>query len=283
MDSQKRETDLINMSEKLVSIIPLNHFESDIKKIRLNDKVHLRRMRKHDIVKIKDSFLTVRAVLGEVLKSANYLLEIKLEDEYSSTWTHGSSFVRDVVLALRLLKVGDVSVSCAFLMRAKDKALLSCTMPSIRSPIPLRPVNPYVLEKKEVADFKMLWKRVQKIAWKPYLYLPLSKFMEAYEKDTPDEKILDYTIALESLVFYKEDKPIHYTGNVIGIAIGMLLGENQNQRDQIKATLVEAYKVRNAKVHGNMEKLRSLLKNIERLGLESEEYLRSALRRFIEE
>ncbi len=89
-------------------------------------------------------------------------------------------------------------------------------------------------------------------------------------------------IAFESLVFHGERKTFE-GGKVIGISIGMLIGNNQKERTEIKKKLVRAYEVRNAKVHGNTEKLRKLGKDVEKLSLDIEDYLRRVLRRLVEE
>ena len=147
--------------------------------------------------------------------------------------------------------------------------------------------NPYFLKKEEIKSFSQLWNRLQKINdEQPQLEFPLTQFTRAFEERASKEfsdAIVDYMIALESLVFYEESRSVEPAGKVIGIAIGMLLGNNQDERTEIKETLIKAYEIRNAKVHGNLEKLQKYGSNIEKLSIDVEDYLRRVLRRFVGE
>lgn len=72
-------------------------------------------------------------------------------------------------------------------------------------------------------------------------------------------------------------------GKVIGTAIGMLLGRNQEERGTIKKALVDACEIRNARVHGNVKKLAKLNEKCGFLSHTVEDYLRRTLQRFVEE
>jgi len=115
------------------------------------------------------------------------------------------------------------------------------------------------------------------------LIFPLSHYNHAFYRDTDEEVLLDHLIAFESLIFGGEKSSIEPAGKVIGIAIGMLLGTDKKQRDQIKSILVNAYKIRNTYVHGNLDKFTDYKEIISEITVCIEDYLRNALRRFVEE
>ena len=95
---------------------------------------------------------------------------------------------------------------------------------------------------------------------------------------------MDCLTGLESLVFYKEGRTIEPAGRVIGIVIGMLLANNQSERTRIKETIAKAYEMRNAKVHGNVEKLEAYdEEDVNETYKEVEDYLRHSLKKLVEE
>ncbi len=65
--------------------------------------------------------------------------------------------------------------------------------------------------------------------------------------------------------------------------MGMLLGNSQKERDEIKNTLEKAYRVRNAVIHGNLNKLKKRMPYTKQLFTKTEDYLRSTLRKLVEE
>jgi hypothetical protein len=147
--------------------------------------------------------------------------------------------------------------------------------------------NPYFLKKEETVSFKRLWKAIQKIEDdKAYLTFPLEQFTKAFEKRAAgfdSEATVDYAIALESLVFHKEERSIEPAGKVIGIAVGMLLGSNEKERIEIKRSLERAYKIRNALVHGNLKKIHKYESELIKVSTRIENYLRNSLRLLVEE
>ena len=271
------------MSEVVLSIFPINNFDSNVELLRLDGKTRLRHPDNGEFQNVKEKFSEHRGALEVAFLNVNYVVETKIRlDETGEAWEK-LPHVDNILLALRLLKVGDVNISFAFLVDSKDR-IFGIKVPSI-SDIFFR--NPYFLKKEEATSFVKLWKKLLKVKdEKPHLRFPLTQFNKAFEKRASGmdgDEIVDCMVALESLVFYGENKSIEPAGKVMGVAIGMLLGNNEKERNKIKKTLTKAYEVRNAKVHGNMDKLKKYQKDIGRLSVEVEDYLRLTLRRFVEE
>ena len=187
------------------------------------------------------------------------------------------SGVDDVILALRLLKRDEVKVSTMFMQNGLD-------IRTMFNPIGLAHRTRYFLKSEDIQSLKTLWNRMQKSSEKPHLDFPIRNFMSSYDKLSYVDKIVDFMIAFESLIFYEERQALEPAGKIMGIGIGFMLGKNQKERDRIKTALTEAYTVRSDRVHGNEKQLRRLDRNhIEELAIEIEEYLRCTLRKLIEE
>lgn len=259
------------MSENVVSLTPLLNFDSEIELLKLSEKLCLRRAEDNELSNLLDK-LTRDITNYLPLLEAKFVLEDKIEP---------LSYKRmiEIILALRLLKAGDVHVLGTFHLRRMGVSLGRYEELDRF----FFPESIYGLKKAETSYFTQLWKKVQDAGSRTYLQYPLHKFMEAYDRLSFDDRIVEYMIAFESLVFYGRDRAIEPAGEVMGISIGMLVGNNQKERSRIKKTLVEAYKLRNAKVHGNVKRLESWKRDMRQLSTEVEECLRRSLRKLVEE
>ncbi len=231
-------------TEERKSIVPLVNFSSDVNSVRLNNRLSLRRIDLDELEFLTGLASGYQDTLKDALLDVEYVIEKRIPTEESEPslrdWNEKSRHVQAIVLALRLLDVGDVSAPTAFKVDSCSFAI------SETSPPPSFSSNSYFLTKAQIKDFKALWKKVQKVKQaKPYLDFPLIQFTKAYDEKSPEDAILDYMIAFESLVFHGERKTFE-GGKVIGISIGMLIGNNQKERTEIKKKLVRAYEVRNA-------------------------------------
>lgn len=270
----------------LLWVVPLNNFSSNIETLKLDDGIYLRSISNDERNKLRDSFPGYHEMLTTALTDVNYVLVLEMktlvpiEGEIAFRLDRQPG-VHNTILALRLLKSGDVVTSCGFLLNRswEVSALTGLSFPEF-SP------NPYILEQKEARTFRRLWKTLQNVKEdKPHMDFPLFQFTRSFDKKNSEDKIVDYMTCFESLIFYNEPRTIEPAGKVIGIAIGMLLGTNQEARDKIKDTFINAYLVRNAKVHGNIGNLKKLRESqdVSKLSTFVEDYLRRALRKFIEE
>jgi hypothetical protein len=261
----------MNKSDEAVTITPLHFFDSDAELVRLNERVSIRTIEEREL---KPLIERTQKSFGKTLELSLFDTKYVIENGTTSrnVWEH----VEDTILALRLLKSGDVKFSTAFWKKGEETAIGHISGVSHRTN--------YFLKKEETEKLKTLWQKVQELSTKPYLDYPIRNFMSAYDRTAFEDKIVDCVVALESLVFYQENETIKSAGKVIGIAIGSMLGMNQEERNMIKKTLTEAYGMRNARVHGNVEKLAKLnVKDMERIYNGTEDCLRRALRKLIEE
>lgn len=265
-----------------VSLVPLVNFDSDTEIVRFNDEMILRRIDGAELQRLKKSFPPFQSFLLRALHNVKYVLEMKaeiiVEGKSIPIFDINIPNVRETILSFRLLKTGDVTASCAFLLKQNQVAGLSESSSSF---FPYSK-NPYYLKKEEIPELKRIWEKVKNVKIeKPHLQFPLFRFNKTFEgKDT--NAIVEHIITFESLVFHEEKKSIEPAGNVIGIAIGMLIGKNEQERAIIKKKLIKACKIRNALVHGNLEKIKKY-QNDFKISIEIEDYLRRALRKLVEE
>ena len=270
--------------KEYTSLVPLALFDSDVDVINLSDNLCIRRTNHTELESLIKRAVGFQAALESVLFELEYVIEKKMIIDTTKPWflpwKEDSVHVTDIVNALRLFKEGHVETPTAFLFDSENSVYgLSNETPSVR-----RFEDYYFLLQHEVESFKALWFKVQNLASeKSTLKFPLFHYNRAFYRDTDEEVLLDYLIAFESLIFGGEKNSIEPAGKVIGIAIGMLLGTDKKQRDKIKRTFVDAYKIRNAYVHGNLDKLTDYKEIISEVTFCIEDYLRNSLRRFVEE
>ena len=271
------------MSEKkdVVSIVPLANFDSETESIQLENDLCLRRIDANELKGLIQKAVGYRFPLENALIDVKYVIEKKWQTGEFRLWDESCPYASDIVLALKLLKAGDVNTPTAFLLDLLGKSYsVSNTSPRVSLG------NPYFLKQKEVSNFKRLWQNLQSVEKeKPHLEFPLFQFIRAFEENSPENIITDFVTAFESLVFHRGEKTPKPYGRTIGIAIGMLLGRNEKERTEIEKELEDAYSMRNAIVHGHLRK--KLRKYDDRSGTQLlfkvEDYLRRSLRRFLEE
>jgi hypothetical protein len=263
----------MNEQEELPWIVPLYNFDSDIESTGLSETICLRRKRSNDLPQDIIEEISGDPLFKLETSNVKYMLE-----GYTKNFPN---LTREILLSLRLLKTGDVQAFNAIRLK-KNKGFTLISKPH---PLVVFSNRRYFLSKKETTAFKRLWKKVQNVASKPYLDFSLKMFTATYEEKIPEDKIVDYMTAFESIVFYDRDKAIEPAGEVMGIVLGMMLGNTQQERYEIKKTFVKAYDVRNARVHGNVRKLKNLKaqNGIGETSIIVEDYLRNALRKFVEE
>ena len=173
-----------------VSITPLQNFSCDLENIDFDKNMCLRRASDNELA---DILKRVPGYEG-TFKRALYLVKYVIEKKRVGTvdWDENSTFVRNIVLALRLLKPGDVYVPCSFLTYEYG-FLVSCPTP--QPPISLRW---YYLDKKDVKSLKMLWNKLQNTkSDNPHLEFTLGQFMKAFEEKDPEDRIVELRYSLD--------------------------------------------------------------------------------------
>lgn len=256
------------------TFVPLTNFDSEVEQIFLDSRTSLIHMKDE----LKSSLIAGLSFRGKTL-----LAKAKCVIDFKGA-IYDVRLIELVVLTLRLFQPGRVGFPCLSLSSdgkqwAVDEAFYNAELELAYSSD-----NPCFLRKEQVEDFKKLFEKLHDaMTEKPHLDFSLAHFTRGLEDRNIEDRLVYYATALESLIFQAEPKTIEPAGKVIGIALGMLLGQNERERMDIEKTVIEAYEIRNAKVHGNVEKLAKHRKDAERIVEEAEELLRRTLKKFVEE
>lgn len=264
------------LNKEKLWLVPLINFESDVEEAKFDNRTTLTRMSGDELKRLHG--VPYDPMQKASILTATHAVKTRGNDPLGS--------VESLILGLRLLKRGDVKYSSAF-AGALGKGLTAIHDGFGRLDFS---TSKYFLGKKDLEELKALWKSSSQLSEKPYLRFSTNKFMESYSKKDLTDKIVNFTAAFESIVFYNKDRSIEPAGEVMGIAVAMLLGKNQNHRDEIKERLIKVYEIRNAIVHGNAKRMKDYFKPdsennimIEEIARKAEDMLRLTLRKLIEE
>lgn len=115
----------------------------------------------------------------------------------------------------------------------------------------------------------------------PELLTALSRFEDSYLRTKPEDKLIDYWIALESLFFSLIKKEyVGSMGDTVASTIAFYLGNTQGERRRIYEFIISSHIARGYYVHG--QRVRPV-KNLDLVIKKTEKFLRMALRKRIEE
>lgn len=268
--SSKGEQNIQN--EEKPWIVPLYNFDSDIGSLRLDETICFRRKRKDELP--DNLVIRLDTALKIAIDFSEYVLEFRMRN-------FDFHELERIIFALRLMGSGDVKAYNAIRLAHADEKEGSMILTTFYSQN-VYSARTYFLKGEASRNLADIWKKLRDVASKEYLDFPLRLFMNTYETNIPVEKIVDYMTIFESLTFYGRDKAIEPAGEVIGIALGMMLGKDEHERSEMKEILTEAYRVRNARVHGNLKKLPQP-QEIAKLAMKVEDCVRFTLRKFVEE
>lgn len=185
-----------------------------------------------------DFYAEVPKVIGEriVPSSGQGLFEVATEK------------CDEALAGLRLFKAGGVSYNSVNLKIVAWESVAfggSILKPAVPS------IGPrYELTKDEIPAFQNFWGgfRRQRSRKRLRTSLALRRFNLAYERALPEDRLIDYAIALEALLLRREElQELAYRLALRGSA---LLGENPDTRFEIFSRLKTAYSIRSDVVHG---------------------------------
>jgi hypothetical protein len=271
-------------NEKSILLVPLFNFDSNIKSLKLDDKINLKQISKNEIKQLR-KVSGIQKNFWSYLHGVNYVLELD-----PVFYSRGKKFlmihfkhpgVYKTLLSLRLLKPGEVSVSCSFWL--KEDINQEGRDLGIALPFSLKKAKKsYFLEKKDIKTLRELLKCLQNIEkHKPYLSYLLSQFNKSYGIETPEDKIVEFITIFESIVYYHKKNLFNITGKTLGTTIGLMLGKNQNESEKIKQHFIDAYSIKNAKGYRNRDQRKEICEkiNINELSNYLEDCLRYILRK----
>lgn len=212
--------------------------------IELVDGINIRRISDEDI-----KLLQPKLYFYARLFSQMFILEkhFSVDDKFANSET-----MIDIVTALRLFQGGYVCGSEAIYFIETEKGDFRFSGSRISESSGRREHYPfYTLNFDDFAPLKNLIHRIQqaKIKERKHFHLAVKRFEHSYESTDIDDKLIDLMIAFE-ILFLKGENIRAPTGVVMGVGCSMLLGETEEEREEINQVLTKAYSIRNKIVHG---------------------------------
>jgi hypothetical protein len=159
----------------------------------------------------------------------------------------------DILTALRLTKAGDVGVLGYFeagrMPRSYTEGSSFISGPNDQSTGWTDSSHDYWLFQTDLPVVQGVYEALQKLnTQKGGLAVSLRRFNEAYDRSTPEDKIIDLTIALESCLLAGMEGELSYRFSLYGAA---LLAEAKLWEPEKAQSLLKAmYAIRSAIVHG---------------------------------
>lgn len=193
--------------------------------------------------------------------------------------------IRDLLTALRLFRAGSVQLGPqiqSHWLRNWFKRNTIWGDIFYLEPRSISGMDESVLNTNEALDFKRFWHRFRRTRPTKALRIAVLRFDLAYRNEDPEERLIDYMIALEAL----------YTGDIqelaykLALRAAFFLGKTKEDRNNIFYFLKKAYAVRSQIVHGQEPKGEFILQtgrtlNIYGLAKEAEEILRQSIKKLI--
>jgi Apea-like HEPN len=188
---------------------------------------------------------------------------------------------QSVVLALRLLKPSPVGIS-THQWSVPDQPFRQGAFYSIP---PLHPLafsgEPYVLTQEDIAILPKLYKKAKRTYQNSELTTAITRFEDSYTRMKLEEKLIDYWVVLEALFFSIIPKEyVGSMGETVAANIAYYIGNTESERRSIYAFIYSSHKARGYFVHGQRG---TRPENLDLTIKKTEQYLRTALRKRIEE
>lgn len=256
--------------------------EELVEGIELFDGVRMRRISEEDLEDFRSSIFSLPS--DKVVSHRMFILEkyITVKDDHDFQL---DQTMRNMILAMRLLKKGHVSGSCIFyiLVSEKRKKFVpiewSCAG-GYRS-LELWSSDKYHLSFDEMPAVIRKVSEIQSIdfAARKRLSLACKWFQRAYEEGDFEDQLIDFMIAFEALFVRK---CVYGSSQKEKIAFGCsdLLGEDSEEKEEIRSFLFKARSLRDFIVHAAEHKIEAEYE-MPRVVSRTEDYLRESLNMFL--
>jgi hypothetical protein len=283
------ETFLID--DKIITIIktPIIGLITDSSPIEINNDVSIVQLRGQRTIPYFGNTISVKYAYAFHDLIYRYSTEKFLDqnEEFHKIWQTKRGQIRDFLMVLRLYRRGkigflDSDLSYLIFHGGQTWKNFDC---DLEEDWDKWDKQGYSLQVKDVENINKLWKDIHSINFKTdenqFLTIALNRFMASYEDETPEDKIVDLMICLETLL---QDKLLELRFR-LAIRTALLLEKDNSKRKRIYKIIKKAYDVRSGIVHGdnslninNVEKEAEL----ENLAMEVEECVRKTIKEFIE-
>jgi hypothetical protein len=241
---------------------PLENFKCESDCIDLTEGLRIRRISSME----KSEYLTSMQYSIGGPSAFGQLNVISLKHVVETTYNHAKETpmdmsscrprFEDAVNALRLFKSGAVDFNILRITPISWQPHHGTYYSSMGGYT--RPIGQeYVLQKSEVSLFKRLWKKYNEFRNKraglnssKYLNIAFRRFNLGIEEVDFEDKMIDYLISLEALLLPERDELKYRLSNRVAV----LLGKGENETEEVRTIIAEAYDLRSDIVHGKSPK-----------------------------
>ena len=254
---------------------PLFHFRMEDDKVRLPDRLVIRQLaddEKSDLYepagKVWDGISLIDSEGGFALCCEEHVSHARQVSPKSARerLADVEQRFRRAVTALRLLGPGDVGIGVVGIWN-EDRRF----RPHLLAGVPAGCAG-YGLEPGDVPDLKQLVKVLESsLGQKKGLRRAVSRFNLAYERQSDEDKLIDFWVALEGLFLQGEKGELSFKG---AVRIAHYLGQSPAERWRLYQEAKRSYTVRSKIVHGE----RVDEAKLEAGRSQTEEIIRAALR-----
>jgi hypothetical protein len=231
---------------------PLINFDGNFKSLELNSEnhLHIRRI-------TSDEFSIVSGIKNKTEKPTIDPIFFKLKYIVGGCILHSKIKEENIqklfgkaVSALKIFNAGDVYLGGIYF---RDSEIwFSRPTYVIKTELKTHMINRYNLSSSQVSQFKKFYKEFESINFTkgkyPFLYRSFSRFSNALENTSVEERIVDFVTSLESLYSSQEYELSHK----FSLRIALLLGNSPKNKINLQDFMSQIYNIRSKVVHGDV-------------------------------
>ena len=241
-----------NSKLKFCASAPLEGFTSTVDEIQLDKNLRIVKISKENFAKLfglvrfgfpipQNKIFHFRFMLERIYETDKIIGEENKKPKFFPSQETKKIF-NEVISALRLLKAGVVGYNFIQTI-ALDWDPIGGILTNFG--IFTYPYfGHYKLENHEIENFKSLFQKIKNAP--NFLDVSITRFNFASDRERPEDKLIDYITAFESL-FVKEKQELSYR---LSVRVALLIGKDKQDRKQIFELIKKAYDLRSKIVHG---------------------------------
>ncbi|MCH7561395.1 MAG: hypothetical protein IIC67_08550 [Thaumarchaeota archaeon] len=297
VDNYYSELEIFLIDEKIKTIIktPVLGLTTSSQLIEINKQVSLIQLNGQRPVSFNESTDAVKYVYAFHDLVYEYFTdkigdEVQNVEDIRNIWQTKRAQIRDFLIVLRLHhkgKIGflDSHLSHSIFHGGQSWKNFDCDLEADWSKWD-GAQHQYILQSPDVIEINKLWNELHKIDFNinenKFLLIAINRFMISYEKENPEDKILDLMICLESLL-QGEQGELRFR---LSIRTALFLETDKSKRNRIYKIVKKGYDVRSDIAHGgdaSVVKIDEQEITLEQLVIEIEEYVRRSIKEFIKQ
>jgi hypothetical protein len=260
---------------RVVNTMLLDGFDSELSDVPLEPDIQIIRLTSDMKRQLFEQYSEFGFVALTDLFDWTHALQVEF-DKPKRPGTTGGSDVRlaPVIQALRLLKPGTFAPAHTWMRAARPTfervggLVSSGTRRAVMH-------GAYTLESDDVDELRELLARLRDYSPEARFTLALRRFDRLYGRESPEDKLIDCWVAFEALFLWDvSGGELRFRA---GLRIARFLGDDPTERLELNKRVKSSYDARSHVLHGG-----DPLPNIGPLSVEAEEWLRRALRRWID-